>query len=148
MFNETHIHPMFVHFPIALGMFGYLIFCITVFFKQHSDCFKFFSFLIMLFATIAAICTAITGSYFTFHLSGEPNTIENIHSNLAGVTVTLFSIGSVAQLYSKIFKKDFLYYKWAVFAIYTAAFFAVMITGYYGGSIVYDYLINKSLVGQ
>lgn len=145
MFTEAHIHPMFVHFPIALGMLGYLFYCIYFFFKRESKCYEFFSFFTLLFASVAALCTVYTGSYFTFDLTGEAGQLKNIHSNYASAATTCFCIGSGIQILSYLVKKNLNQYRWIVFSVYTAAFILIMITGFYGGSIVYDHLLIPGL---
>ncbi|MGL5226993.1 MAG: DUF2231 domain-containing protein [Bacteroidales bacterium] len=144
MFTEAHIHPMVVHFPIALGMTGYLFYFLYFFFKRDSKCFEFFSFLTMALAAVAAMVAVFTGSYFTFDLTGADGVLKNTHSNYASATLTFFSIGAGLQILFWIWKKDLNYYRWPVFIAYTVGFILVMITGFYGGSIVYDHLLEPA----
>ncbi|MGL4806345.1 MAG: DUF2231 domain-containing protein [Bacteroidales bacterium] len=142
MFTEAHIHPMIVHFPIALGMTGYLFYFLYFFFKKESKCYEFFSFFTMLLATIAAMAAVFTGSYFTFDLTGVAGELKNTHSGFASATLIFFSIGSGLQILFWLWKRNLNYCKWPVFIAYTIGFVLIMITGFYGGSIVYDHLLE------
>ena len=146
-FGFDHVHPIFVHFPISIGIFGTLVYFLTYFFKSNDKGWQFFSFFILFFAAIAAGCTLATGAMYTFNLTGDPNTATTWHQNMAILTVFLFGLGVFLQILSFILKQNIFYCKTLCLFIYGFACISVMVTGFIGGSIVYDFLLNPSLVG-
>jgi uncharacterized membrane protein len=60
MFDTTHIHPMIVHFPIALIIVGFLADLIGILLKK-----EFFSrtgFYLLILGTLGAVTAYITGN--------------------------------------------------------------------------------------
>lgn len=139
MFNVEHIHPMLVHFPIALTLLGCLLEGLGIIKKCTSRCGE----IILYFATLSAIFAASTGSLFTPNFTVE-KLIEakNIHSTFAGVTVTFLCISTVLYLGRYFIKKysSTLHYTGYIFYVLSAI--AVGITGYLGGSLVYNDLLK------
>lgn len=145
-YGLDRVHPTFVHYPIALGLFGVLLYYITYFFKKNDACWKFFSFFVLFFAEIAALCTLGTGAMYSYGLNGNAHVATNWHQNMAILTVLLFGVPVLVQILSYIFKKDLWYLKTFCLVLYTLGALSVATTGFIGGSIVYDYLINPTVI--
>lgn len=139
MFDTAHIHPMLVHFPIALALLGCLLEAISLYRKCSSACGE----IILYFATIAAILAATAGSYFTPHFTiAELAQAKNIHSTMAGVTVTMLCIATSFYLMRYIWKTHTLPLRRIGFVFYLLGAIAVGVTGYLGGVLVYNDLLR------
>ena len=139
MFDVAHIHPMLVHFPIALALLGCLLEAISLYRKCSSPCGE----IILYFATIAAILAATAGSYFTpdFKIA-ELAEAKNIHSTMAGITVTMLCIATAFYLARYIWSTYALQFRRIGFIFYLLGAIAVGITGYLGGVLVYNDLLK------
>ena len=111
MFSLDHVHPMLVHFPIAF--IGAL--------------------------TVAAAYAS--GALLTKELYGAAGAIQSSHELFAEMTTISALVGAAFKIYLKTEKKEDSNLKWIAFAIYLFTVVSISITGYYGGVLVYDYLI-------
>ncbi len=139
MFNVYHIHPMLVHFPIALTLLGCLLECIAYFRKKKSKCGE----IILYFATFSGVLAVIAGGLFT------PNFTEttlaqakNIHSTVAGATLTLLCVTTIFYIGSHIFYKYRQMLHTIGIIIYIVASIAISLTGYLGGILVYNDMLK------
>lgn len=140
MVDPSIIHPMMVHFPIALALVGFLFRLVSVIEKKYILLDKLATALLIL-AAIAALAASISGA-FTPNLTGEANDVENIHHIFALLTTSFLGIGALIYLYSFIPNKSMssLGY-WIAFVAYGLGAICVGLTGYYGGYIVYNILL-------
>lgn len=131
MFNISHIHPMLVHFPIALTLLGVLFSGLRLYKPQKFiyPCGEY----ILYFATLSAILAAIAGATLTPNFS-DPLLIqaENIHSTFAGITVTFLCIASAFFLIQHFLKKYADKFYRIGFLFYVLAAISVAITGFLG----------------
>jgi uncharacterized membrane protein len=58
MFSTSHLHPMLVHFPIAIVAIGFLAECISLITKKEF-CLQKISFYLLMTGTFFAICTSL-----------------------------------------------------------------------------------------
>lgn len=141
MFDTAHIHPMLVHFPIALALLGVLLEGIGLAFNRKcpSRCGE----TILYFATISALLAATAGSYFTpdFKVEELANA-KNIHSTLAGITVTMLCLASACYLGRLFWQSRASLLRSIGFVFYLLGAIAVGITGYLGGVLVYNDLLK------
>jgi uncharacterized membrane protein len=140
MFNTSHLHPMMVHFPIALVMVGFLADTVSLFYKKEACLSKTGSYLLVI-GTLAAVVTWLTGFIFTSEMSGTAGTIRETHELFASVTVGLLLITSVLRIILLNKNIDRPGLKWIVFSLYGLAAVCVTITGLYGGTLVYNYMM-------
>lgn len=141
MFDTSHIHPMLVHFPIALTLLGVLLAGLQLY---RPEKFRFpCGEILLYFATASAILAASAGSLFT------PNFTEatlaqakNVHSTFAGITVTLLCTASAFYLGRYYFKKYTHQMLKLGFILYVLAALSVAITGFLGGVLVYNDLLK------
>ncbi len=141
MFDTSHIHPMLVHFPIALTLLGVLLSAFKLFkpTKFRYPCGE----IILYFATFSAILSVIAGNNFTPNFT-EPllANAKNIHSTFAGITLTLLCIATAGYLGRYIFKKHEHLLEIVGWGFYLLAAISVSITGFLGGSLVYNDLLH------
>lgn len=141
MFNVDHIHPMLVHFPIALTLLGVLFAALRLY-KPNKFVFPCGEY-ILYFATASAILAAMAGGAFTPNFTNPVLAqAKNIHSTFAGITVTFLCFASVFYFGRHFLKKYSDVLQKAGFAFYVLAALSVSVTGFLGGVIVYNDLLK------
>lgn len=139
MFDTAHIHPMLVHFPIALALLGCLLEFISLVKKNPSCCGE----ILLYFATVAAILAATAGSLFTPNFTTEKLIqAKDIHGMMGGITVTMLCIASTFYIATHLLKKYAPLLHKIGFAFYLLGAIAVAIAGFLGGVIVYNDLLK------
>lgn len=142
MFNTAHLHPMIVHFPIALITAGFLADVVFLFFKNEK-CLSKTGFYLMVIGALAAVAAWSTGQLFTSEpIDGEIVKVFERHETGALVTMIIMLIGAVIRVYLVVKKKEETQLKWLVFALYLLGFVAVTYTGFMGGTMVYDFMMS------
>jgi len=142
MFSTSHLHPMIVHFPIALITVGFVADVVFLFFRNEK-CLSKTGFYLMILGTLAAVAAWTTGQLFT----NEPEQgaileVFEKHETAAMVTMLIMIIGSVFRLWLVLKKRDESDLKWIVFGLYFLGFAAVTFTGFMGGTMVYNYMMS------
>jgi len=140
MFDTSHLHPMLVHFPIALVLFGFLFELASVFFKKEDWLSK-TGFYLLMIGTLAALVTWLSGFIFTSDMSGAAGRIRDTHMLFATVTVGLLLITTVFRIILEIRKIQSAGLQWIGTALYALAALCVTFTGFYGGTLVYSYMM-------
>jgi uncharacterized membrane protein len=141
MFNTAHLHPMIVHFPIALITIGFVAEVFSLFFRSEK-CLSRTGFYLMVLGTLAAIGAWTTGQLFTNEPSqGEIVGVFTKHETGALITMILMIIGSAFRIWLVIKKQEESQMKWIAFGLYLLGFAAVTFTGYMGGTMVYNYMM-------
>lgn len=141
MFDTSHIHPMLVHFPIALSLLGILLESLSIYKpnKFHYPCGE----ILLYFATLSAILAATAGNLFTPNFTiTQLAEAKNIHSTFAGIAVTLLCIASACYIGRYFFKKHSNYIRKVGFTFYLLAGIIMSVTGFLGGSLVYNDLLK------
>jgi uncharacterized membrane protein len=142
MFSTSHLHPMIVHFPIALITIGFFADVVFLFFRDEK-CLSKTGFYLMVLGALAAVAAWSTGQLFT----SEPDqgeivkTFEN-HKLGALITMIIMLIGATVRIYLVAKKKEDTNIKWLAFALYLMGFGAVTFTGLMGGSMVYNFMLG------
>ncbi len=141
--NTEHIHPMIVHFPVALIFIGFIAEVLSLFFKSEK-CLSKTGFYLMILGTVAAIAAWVSGQLFTSHPfdSGFMRLFEK-HEKGALITMIVMVIGLIFRIWLVARKKESPMLKWIAFGFYFLGFIAVSLTGFVGGKMVYDFLISK-----
>ena len=139
MIDPTHLHPMIVHFPIALLMVGFLADAIGLFAKK--DFFTKAGFYLLILGTLGVIATYITGN-----LAGEGVTEAGalkqaleIHESAATLTLWLMVGAALIRIAMVVLKKYTGIFKWIAFAVFFIGVLSIARTGYYGGELVYKH---------
>jgi uncharacterized membrane protein len=139
MFSTSHLHPMLVHFPIALVLIGFLAEVLSFFMKSELALVK-VGFYLLLVGTISSAVTWLSGILFTADMSGSAGEIREIHELFAGVTVVLLITALILRVFALRTPQNSIL-KWTAFLCYFLATISVAITGFYGGSLVYNYMM-------
>lgn len=140
MISLTHLHPMLVHFPIALIVLGFVADFAALIFKQET-CLSKTGFYLLIAGTLSTLSAILTGLFFTSEMSGSAEAIQETHELFAWVTISLLVITSILRLILVIKKSDNSNLKWFAFVLYALAAISVSITGYFGGTLVYNYMM-------
>lgn len=140
MISTSHFHPMLVHFPIALIMIGFIAELASLYFKKEY-CLSFAGFHLLIIGAIAALAAYLTGEFFTGEMSGAAGDIKNTHELFATITLWTVLVNAAFRIILKATKKEKGVFKWIAFTLYAISAIAVSITGFYGGTLVYEYMM-------
>lgn len=140
MFDTSHLHPMLVHFPIALVMFGFLADMASLYFKKEAWLSK-AGFYLLLFGTLSALAAWLTGIFFTAPMSDSAGDIKSTHALFAWFTLGSLIAASVFRILLQARNRENANLKWVAFVFYALAAVFVSITGFFGGSLVYNYMM-------
>jgi uncharacterized membrane protein len=142
MFDTAHLHPMIVHFPIALIIVGFIADVVSLFFKNEK-CLSKTGFYLMVLGALAVIAAWLTGQLFTSEpTQGEIVRVFEKHETGALITMILMVVGATFRIWLVIKKKEETQLKWVAFGLYFLAFGAVSFTGFNGGTMVYNYMMS------
>jgi uncharacterized membrane protein len=133
---------MIVHFPIALITVGFLAEVASLFFKSEK-CLSKTGFYLMILGALAAVAAWSTGQLFTSEpTQGEILSVFEKHETGALITMILMVIGATFRIWLMVKKKEETELKWVAFGIYFLAFAAVTVTGFMGGTMVYNFMMS------
>jgi uncharacterized membrane protein len=142
MFNTAHLHPMIVHFPIALITAGFIADVFFLFFKNEK-CLSKTGLYLMVLGALGAVAAWSTGQLFANEpTQGEIVKIFGKHETGATITMIIMLVGAILRVWLVMKKKDETNLKWLVFALYFLGFGAVTFTGFMGGTMVYNYMMG------
>jgi uncharacterized membrane protein len=135
----THIHPMIVHFPIALLIVGFLLEAVDLILKKKylSDA----AFLLLIFGAIGAVAAVISGSYAAGGIeeAGPLKHAVETHEGAAELAMWLTIVAAGVRL-SLVFAKKYVGAFRIIFLVFFfVAVLAVARAGYYGGELVFKH---------
>jgi|SRR5665647_95038 len=140
MISTTHFHPMLVHFPIALVVFGFIAEIAALYFKKEIYLSR-MGFILLIFGTLSAITAWLTGTLFTSEMAGAAGEIKNTHELFAWITLGTLLVASFLRIVLQAKKNENNGIKSVAFVLYGLAAVSVSITGFYGGTLVYNYMM-------
>lgn len=141
MFSVTHFHPMLVHFPIALIVIGFLADLFALSYKKEA-CLSKCGFYLLIVGTVSALAAVLSGVFFTEEMGGDAGTIRETHEVFAILTLCILVVTCVLKILLNTSEKENKNLKWVVFALYGTAVLFVCATGFFGGNLVYNYIIS------
>jgi uncharacterized membrane protein len=130
------LHPMFVHFPIALYLLGVLL--ALGYLWRHTPEFERFAYWAFLLAWIAAASAALAGLVDLGSLAPDDARRQAVNRHITGGVALLIINGLV--VYYRFRWPDVLTNsrRWPYLALMAAGVAVVVITGRLGGILVYD----------
>ncbi|MDP4209906.1 MAG: DUF2231 domain-containing protein [Bacteroidota bacterium] len=140
MISTSHLHPILVHFPIALIILGFIAEIVSIFFKKEV-CLSKMGFYLLIIGTVSAFLALFTGALFTSEMSGAAGEIQETHELFAWISIGLLLVTSVLRVILLRKGNEQFNLKWAAFVVYGLATISVSITGFYGGTLVYNYMM-------
>ena len=139
MFDITHLHPMIVHFPIALIIVGFLADLAGAIWKK-----EFFSkvgFYLLILGTLGAVA-----AYFSGNLAGggitEAGTLKQAletHEEAAELSLWLMIGVAVLRIALTITKRYKGGLQWVAVVLFFLGVLSIARTGYYGGELVFKH---------
>ena len=139
MIDLTHLHPMILHFPIALLIVGFLFDVVALFYKQEQmSRIGFYLLVLGALGTIAALLSGENAGEGIVEQGLLKDAIEK-HEHAAELTLWLVGVTAVARLVLVVLKKYTGVFKAAVLVLFLASVLSVARTGYYGGKLVYEH---------
>ena len=132
----THLHPMLVHFPIALALVAFLFNVASYFIKK--EWLNISSVTLSVLATLGAIAAILSGFLFTKPVAGLAASMKADHVTYAITSTVFLLIATTVGLVWIMNKetKSKLVYLYTLFMLLSAI--GISLTGMEGGSIVYD----------
>lgn len=148
MFDLSHIHPMIVHFPIALLIIGFLADITGMLLKKEKKAFfTKVGFLLLVIGTVGVIAAYISGEAAGEGVTeaGALGDALETHDSAAFLTLWLMIGTALVRIGAVIFNK----YKGMVKIAATVLFFlgvlSIARTGYYGGELVFKHAAGVEL---
>jgi uncharacterized membrane protein len=143
MFSTDHLHPLIVHFPVALITTGFVFEVFSLFFRREQ-CLSKTGFYLMVLGSLSAIAAWSSGHFFTEGpTQGEILKIFLKHETGALITLILIITGTIFRIWLMVKKKEETPLKWIAFVFYLLSFIAVTYTGFMGGTMVYNFMIGQ-----
>jgi uncharacterized membrane protein len=135
--NTDHLHPMIVHFPIALVLVAFLADTFSLIIKKEP-CLSKLGLYLQILGTLGAAAAVLTGTFFTEEVSGPASALKESHEIFANITMYVLIAASLFRLFLVFKSKEQSNLKWINYGMLLIAVITVSITGFKGGSIVYD----------
>lgn len=136
MFLPNTIHPMAVHFPIALIVFGFIVEILALFITQER-CLPRFGFYLQIVGTLSLLVAWATGYFLTGPNYGESDFLLKNHQLFALLTIGSMVSALAFRLFLMYAKKEDGQLKYLMLSLYLLAFIFVIITGQLGGNMVH-----------
>lgn len=140
MISLSHIHPMLVHFPIALVVFGFVADFASLILKKEA-CLSKAGFYLLLGGTLSALFALLTGVFFTSEMSGSAGEVQETHEMFAWITLGILALTSLMRIFILVRNRGNTNLKWLAFFLYALAAISVSLTGFYGGTLVYNFMM-------
>jgi uncharacterized membrane protein len=139
MIDLTHLHPMIVHFPIALLMVGFLADAVGLFTKK--DFFSKAGFYLLILGTLGVVAAYFTGNYAGEGVTeaGALKQALETHEEAATLTLWLMVGAALIRIAMVVLKKYTGIFRWIAFAVFFIGVLSIARTGYYGGELVYKH---------
>jgi uncharacterized membrane protein len=136
MFDISHLHPMVVHFPVAIIIVGFLADLASLIFKKER-CLSTMGLYLEMLGILAAIVAFGTGYFLTGDTLEGAGHLGEMHKLFATLTLITIIFAGFFRILIIYLNKGETYLKYVAMGIFFLAFVFVGITGYFGGMVVY-----------
>ncbi len=138
MFTASHLHAMFIHFPIALLIVGFLSEVISLFSKKEF--FKRGGFYLLVLGTLGTIASYLSGNAAGEGIEEGPlGKVMGLHEQAATITLWLTIITAIVYVTIFIFQYKQSWVKIVSIILFAAVIGSIARTGYLGGQLVYKH---------
>lgn len=139
MFDTSHIHPMIVHFPIALLIVGFLFELVGIVLKKEF--YAKTAFYLLILGTLGVIAAYISGNIAGDGVS-ESGMLKNaleVHEEAAFLSLLIMISASIVRIAYVLLKKNNKVLRWLAFVLFLSGVISIARTGYYGGELVFKH---------
>ncbi len=145
MFDTSLLHPMIVHFPIALLIVGLLFDTIGLFSKKEF--YSKVAFYLLILGTLGVIAAYFSGNAAGEGISEEGSLKQAIemHEDAALLALWLMVAASAGRVVMMLLKKYTGVFKYFAFGLFLIGVLAIARTGYYGGELVFKHAAGVQL---
>jgi len=135
----THLHPMIVHFPIALLIVGFLSDLVGLFTKREF--FTQAGFYLLVLGALGVVAAYISGSQAGGGITEEGALKQalEVHEDAATLTIWVVSTAALFRIALVLWNKFKGALKMVSIILFMLGVAAVARTGYYGGELVYKH---------
>ncbi len=135
----THLHPMIIHFPIALLFVGFLADAIGLTLKK--DFFIKAGFYLLILGTLGVVAAYLSGNFAGEGVTevGALKQALETHEDAATLTLWLMIGASLVRVAMVLLKKYAGIYRWVALLIFFLGVASIARTGFYGGELVYKH---------
>lgn len=141
MFNTDHLHPMLVHFPIAIITVGFLFDLLSLWIKNQSWL-STAGYWLEILGMAGAVVAFGTGYFLTTPMEGEAGLMRDKHELFATFSLVSIIIATLFRIVVVYLKKESSGMKYISLGLLFISFVFVSITGYLGGTLVLEYMIG------
>jgi uncharacterized membrane protein len=141
----TYIHPMIIHFPIALLIVGFLFEVVGV--AANKEFYSKAAFILLLLGGAGAVAAYITGNLAGDGLSEMGPLKQALEEHEDAAVVTLWIIGGIvaARILMVATKRFTGSLRWLAVAFFLVGVLAIARTGHLGGNLVYRHAAGVQL---
>lgn len=139
MFDFSHIHPMLVHFPIALLIVGFIAEIVGL--ASRKKFFTDAAFLLLVTGALGAVAAVLSGSFAADGLE-EAGTLKQAvetHEGAAQLAMWLAIIAAAFRSTIVVIRKYNGSLRYVSAVLLLVAVLAVARAGYYGGELVFKH---------
>lgn len=139
------LHPLIVHFPIALLITGFAFATVELFFKKECKCKNGFTvepliiqktaYFLLVLGTLSAVVAVLSGFIFTGNMEGELGKLRTTHFTMAIITTCISVLASIAYTFY-VFRNQNKKARIIGYVLYLICAILIGITGHFGGQIV------------
>lgn len=147
------LHPKVVHFSISFFVLYFIFESAGIILKKEYLIKS--AYIILIFGIISSVFSVLTGNLayqdaklFFGKDAHKYNYLIEIHEQLATISLWYFTIVFFLRTYLTIKKKFSLIYQWTFVIFGFIGALLIVLTGYYGGQLVFDYGIGTKLFGK
>lgn len=143
MIPLSHLHPMSVHFPIALITVGFLFDLASLFYKKEPSLPK-VGYYLQVLGMLAAIAAWGTGYFIAgaTQMEGEAMQVREQHELFATLSLVAVIVATIARIILVYQKTENTLFRYIPFGLSFVSVIFITITGYLGGKLVIDFMIG------
>ncbi len=138
----TNIHPIIVHFPIALLITGFGLMTLSLLFRKGDSTrllsgFNLYAaaYYLLVLGALSVVVALCSGYFFTQPMAGPLGDMRQTHFEMAAITAVVSLLAAVVYTVYAIKQRR----SWFIvgYALYLIAVVLIGYTGHLGGQIVY-----------
>ncbi len=148
MSELTYLHPMLVHFPIALLIIGFLSDLTGLLLKRQF--LNSVGFYLLVLGTLSLVAAYISGNAAGDGLAeeGPLKRALDAHEGAAELTLWIMVCAAIFRLGMQLAKKTAAKWRWIAVGLFFVGVLSVARTGYYGGRLVFNHAAGVQFTAE